>query len=137
MGTGKETILYYNPVNADKILLFRSIFGGMGIRIKSIDPAQTIQKVGYLAGVEGFVKQPADRRNKPSLPPIGEEMMVLCGFEEGRLEEVLSLLRHAGPSVALKAVMTENNCGWSFAQLYEELRAEHAAMAALDTRAGK
>ena len=30
--------------------------------------------------------------------------------------------------VALKAVLTEHNCGWSFYELYQELRQEHEKM---------
>ena len=32
------------------------------------------------------------------------------------------------PKIALKAIVTEHNCGWSFYKLYEELKEEHRLM---------
>ena len=63
---------------------------------------------------------------------IGEEMMVLKQFSNRRLDELLLNLRKAGvPRIALKAVLTEHNCGWTFYALYHELREEHEKMSAM------
>ncbi len=98
----------------------------MGIRIKNIGPEQTNQKVGYLAGLEGFEEESAGPGE--SLPAIPEEVMLLYGFSGDRLDALLKQLRKNKASVALKAILTQTNCGWSFYQLYEEIREEHQMM---------
>ena len=60
---------------------------------------------------------------------ISEKVLVLHGFGERKLNEMLNQFRKAKvPPIALKAVLTEHNCGWSFYELYQELRQEHEKM---------
>lgn len=60
---------------------------------------------------------------------IPEKVLVLHGFGERKLNEMLNQFRKAKvPPIALKAVLTEHNCGWSFYELYQELRQEHEKM---------
>ena len=62
---------------------------------------------------------------------IPEKVLVLHGFGERKLNEMLNQFRKAKvPPIALKAVLTEHNCGWSFYELYQELRQEHEKMSA-------
>ena len=50
-------------------------------------------------------------------------------FSSRRIDELLLNLRRAGvPRIALKAVVTEHNSGWTFRHLYEEIKKEHEAM---------
>ena len=128
MAVAREMVLYYSPERTDKTRILKSVLVRMGIRIKNIGPEQTGQKVGYLAGIEGFAEQPGGPGE--DLPAIPEEMLVLHGFSSSRLDGLLVQLRRAKASVALKAVLTESNCAWSFYQLYQEIRAEHEMMAA-------
>ena len=66
---------------------------------------------------------------------IPEKVLVLYGFGERKLNEMLNQFRKAKvPPIALKAVLTEHNCGWSFYELYQELRQEHEKMNAADGR---
>ena len=132
MAVARELVLYYSPETTDKIRILKSVLVRMGIRIRNIGPEQAGQKVGYLAGIEGFAEQPGEPGE--DLPVIPEEMLVLHGFSSSRLDELLRQLRRAGASVALKAVLTESNCAWSFHQLYEEIRAEHEMMTAGKTK---
>lgn len=128
MAAVKETVLYYNPEKSDKIRLIKGILVRMGIRIRNVTPELVSQKVGYLAGLKDFaegLEEPGE-----ALPVIPEEMMVLYGFSDRRLDELLKQLRKNKVPVALKAVLTESNCAWSFYQLYEEIRAEHEMMTA-------
>lgn len=132
MAVARETVLYYSPERADKTRILKSVLVRMGIRIKNIGPDRVGQKVGYLAGLDGFAEQSEEQGGM--LPVIPEEMMVLHGFSSSRLDELLVQLRRAKASVALKAVLTESNCAWSFYQLYEEIRAEHEMMTAGKTK---
>lgn len=125
MAAGREKVLYYNPEKSDKIRIVKSVLVRMGIRIRNIDADEVDQKVGYLAGLDGFVREEGQGKIAPAVP---EEMMVLYGFDNSRLDGLLRQLRKEKASVALKAVLTESNCSWSFRQLYEEIRAEHEMM---------
>ena len=126
-----ETVLYYNPGTPETmkhVTKLKSVLVRMGIRIRNIDPDQVNQTVGYLAGVPGF----EENKDAGEAPVIGEEMMVLKQFSNRRLDELLLNLRKAGvPRIALKAVLTEHNCGWTFYALYHELREEHEKMSAM------
>lgn len=130
MAAVKETVLYYNPEKSDKIRLIKGILVRMGMRIRNITPDLVNQKVGYLAGLKDFAEEPEEPGE--ALPVIPEEMMVLHGFSDRRLDELLKQLRKNKVPVALKAVLTQSNCEWSFYQLYEEIRAEHEQMTAAE-----
>ena len=65
--------------------------------------------------------------NVPAQIPV--KVLVLYGFGGRKLNEMLNQFRKAKvPPIALKAVLTEHNCGWSFYELYQELRQEHEKM---------
>lgn len=121
----RETVLYYNPKPSKKSDMVKGVLICLGMRIRNISADQVHQKVGYLAGLPGFeAEDPTGEQ-----PVIEEEVMVLQGFSDQRLNELLYTLKKAEvPRVNLKAVLTENNRGWSFYELYEELKREHEAM---------
>ena len=113
----------------------------MGIRIRNISPQQVNQTVGMLAGVPGFEEKTdatadalsgadpaADTVKASPSQSIPEEVLVLHQFSEQRLDALLHALRKANVRIALKAIVTEQNCGWTFYQLYEEIRQEHEKM---------
>ena len=93
---------------------------------------QVLEKVGYLAGMEGYEAAKESAGAVPGkLPVIPEEVMVLKQFSGQRLDMLLSGLRGAGvPRIALKAVLTEHNSDWTFYHLYQELKEEHETMTA-------
>ena len=57
-----------------------------------------------------------------------DEMLYFYGFSETLLDIFLVQLRKKGASVALKAVSTETNLGFTPYELYKEISAEHLAM---------
>lgn len=119
----KETVLYYNPGSADRARLMKGVLVRMGIRIRNIAPDQVLQQVGYLAGLPDYTE--TEMPEGEDLPEISEEVLVLQGFGNRRLDELLTQLRRVkAPNIELKAVVTEHNSSWSFYQLYEELRQE-------------
>lgn len=138
-----ETVLYYNPGRPETmkhVAMMKSVLVRMGVRIKNIGPEQVLEKVGYLAGMEGYEAAgesavgggiEAAGTGPAELPVIPEEVMVLKQFSSQRLDMLLSGLRRAGvPRIALKAVLTEHNSGWTFYHLYQELKEEHETMTA-------
>lgn len=123
----KEMVLYYTPEQSSKVTKLKGVLVRMGIRIKNITPEQVTQKVGCLAGVEGYGAE--ENNQEEVLPVIGEEVLVMHRFTSRRIDELLLNLRKAGvPRIDLKAIVTESNCPWTFYQLYEELKEEHAKM---------
>ena len=140
-----ETVLYYNPGRPETmkhVAMMKSVLVRMGVRIRNIGPEQVLEKVGYLAGMEGYEAaggsagaDGADGERTGAgpgeLPVIPEEVMVLKQFSSQRLDMLLSGLRRAGvPRIALKAVLTEHNSDWTFYHLYQELKEEHETMTA-------
>lgn len=126
-----ETVLYYNPGKpgtARDVSNMKAVLVRMGIRIRNVSQEQVNQTVGYLLSVDGYEAKPDETGE---LPVIEEEMLVMKQFTSRRVDELLVNLRKAGvPGIALKAVMTENNCGWTFYRLYQELCEEHGKMSA-------
>lgn len=125
-----EMVLYYNPKPTPEVAKLKGVLVRMGIRIKNITPEQTTQLVGYLAGIGEFQEQEAAE----TFPVMEDEMMVMKGFTGKRIDELLLNLRKAGvPKIALKAVVTESNCSWTFYHLYEEIKEEHEKMEEMNT----
>ena len=58
-----------------------------------------------------------------------DEMLILKGFTGGMLDSFLHGFRKMKiQPVALKAVLTEANCGWNSLELHDELVKEHESM---------
>ena len=87
--------------------------------------------MGYLAGVPGFEKREVSEtlETEEKLPEITEPMLVMRDFTGRRIDTLLLNLRKAKvPKINLKAIVTEQNAGWSFYHLYEEIGEEHRRM---------
>ncbi len=123
----KELVLYYTPHPQPHTAKLKGVLVRMGVRIRNVALEQTGQTVGFLAGVPGFEAQNEEEQEMRSHIP--QEMLVMKNFTSGRIDQLLMELRKAGvPRIALKAIVTESNCPWTFYQLYEELCKEHEAM---------
>lgn len=146
----KETVLYYTPQPTKQSRTLKGTSSAWGPD-PHISPQQVNQTVGMLAGVPGFEEKTdatadtleANKTNADALSSanpaadtvkaspsqsIPEEVLVLHQFSEQRLDALLHALRKANVRIALKAIVTEQNCGWTFYQLYEEIRQEHEKM---------
>lgn len=128
-----ETVLYYTPEPSEKAAKLKGVLVRMGIRIKNISPEQAGETIGSLLGIAGYEKNSGENEAaEKALPVMDQEMLVMHRFSERRLDELLMNLRKAGvPKIALKAIVTESNAGWSFGQLYEELLEEHRRMSGM------
>ena len=124
-----ELVLYYgtnDPGMKKHEVMMKSVLVRMGVKIRNVKPDQVMETIGCLAGMPGFEEQ--EKADGP-LPVIPEQMLVMKDFTGSRIDTLLYQLRRAGvPRIALKAIVTEHNCGWSFYKLYEELREEHRLM---------
>ena len=58
-----------------------------------------------------------------------QALMILCYFPNTRLDLLLASIRNGEtPAVDLKAILTPQNCFWTFSQLYQELLEEHLSL---------
>ena len=125
MGRNRETVLYYTPESTKKTAKLKAVLIQMGVRIKNIGACQVGERVGYLAGMDGYEKNEIGE----ALPLISQEVLVMKDFSRRRMDELFLRIRKAGiPKIDLKAVITATNAGWTFYQLYEEILAEHRRM---------
>lgn len=109
-------VLLYN-ITGEKLSKIQSAAGLLGLTPITVPEEDFAHPVGYVLGYEGFA--PSDGREH-----FSEEMLVM----ETLCSPLLDFLRKSGAAVALKAVVTEQNAGWSGAALCGELRREHEAM---------
>lgn len=131
----KEIVLYYAPENSAHVGLIKGVLVQMGIKIKNLTPGRWSRRIGSLAGMEGFEDDPAKEHNAEAaldLPmKIKEELLVMCGLSDEKLDELLARLKKAGvPRTVLKAVVTETNARWTVYELYSHLLEERRQMEA-------
>ena len=129
-----ELVLYYStgdPRMKKQEMMMKSVLGRMGVKIRNVAPDQVMESVGYLAGVPGFEKREVLQQPEAEekIPQITEQMLVMKDFTSRRIDTLLLNLRKAKvPKINLKAIVTEQNAGWSFYHLYEEIGEEHRRM---------
>ena len=117
-----ETVLMYNCSGPEWAKL-RQIFLMLRVRICPVEAdqygltlAELLSRSGEKRGVEEDFSDP---------------MVVFCGLSQGKLDQLLTAMARAQlPRIALKAMLTPTNAGWTSQQLWTELRREHAAMEA-------
>ena len=117
-----ETVLMYNCSGPEWAKL-RQIFLMFRVRIRPVEAdqygltlAELLSRSGEKRGVEEDFSDP---------------MLVFCGLSQGKLDQLLTAMARAQlPRIALKAMLTPTNAGWTSQQLWTELRREHAAMEA-------
>ncbi|MDD7740213.1 MAG: DUF3783 domain-containing protein [Fusicatenibacter sp.] len=127
-----ETVLLYNIKGTSIAAALKPVLLKLKIRVKTVDPSLYGKPIGSLLGKS----DPTDAKEEHSAEnseaknnPLTEPMMVLSGFSNARLDLFLREMRAAKvPSIPLKAVVTSQNQTWDSFHLYEELKAEHAAM---------
>lgn len=119
-----ETVLLYN-LNNDKGRKLRFVMVRMGMRIRVVNKEEYGLPVGILAGMKEVVPEKEDS----DIQDFQDEMMIMKGFTDGRLDQFLKAMRKDGiEKVNYKAVLTPTNCRWNSWQLYQELRKEHETM---------
>ena len=115
-------VLLYN-IGREKLPKIRFNLFKLGLRAREVSPAEFDRPIGALAGLEGFEAAEADGGD-----PFAGEMLVMCGLSSPQFSAFLNALRQNRCTVALKAVLTETNAGWTSTRLHRELEAEHAAL---------
>ena len=109
----KPTILLINFQDQQKLRKLKMALLPFKLRIKTIEPQDYSQPIGYLAGVKDVFQV--------QIPSA----LILAGITGNLFDQVLYTLRKAGTPVDYKAVLTEHNQNWNCMQLYKELEKEH------------
>ena len=100
----------------------RSIAQKNKIQIKEISRKNYNQKLGALAGIQGFAKEKVIY-NGPDFPL---EMIVFSGIDSAQIDTFLADYKQTGAQpVPLKAIITPHNIFWTVEALFKELWKEH------------
>ena len=83
--TGIESVLLYNFQSFPKQRDLKMIFLRMGIRMKEVTTDMYLQPIGALLRMKGFEL----KEDVYEGPGFSDEMMVLNGFSNARLDELL------------------------------------------------
>lgn len=119
-----ETVLLYN-IDSEKNRKLRMLMLRMGMRVRVVDKADYGKPVGLLAGLKDVTIEDSDGE----VSDFSEEMMVMRGFTERRLDLFLQSMRREGiERIDYKAILTPVNSRWNSCQLYQELKKEHEQM---------
>ncbi len=113
-------------------VLMYNIDGGKAVKIKQlcrmlnadyrvVEPSEYGLRLDYLLGLseDGSVGEGS---------VFSEEMLYFAGFYGAMLNIFLNQLKKQRATVALKAVMTETNVGFTSFELFGELSREHEAL---------
>ena len=119
-----ETVLLYN-IDSEKGRKLSMLMLRMGMRARVVDKADYGKPVGLLAGLKDVTVEDPDAE----VSDFSDEMMVMRGFTERRLDLFLQSMRREGiERIDYKAILTPVNSRWNSWQLYQELKKEHEQM---------
>lgn len=117
--------VYFYNLNSARGRQIRMLCLTLGLKIRAVDPSQYTEAIGAIAGVPGYELKGEVYEGEV----FEDEMLILKGFTGGMLDNFLHGFRKMKISpVALKAVLTEANCGWNSLELHAELVREHESM---------
>ncbi|AKT54616.1 DUF3783 domain-containing protein [Selenomonas sp. oral taxon 478] len=122
MANSKERVLLYQ-FPADQAELITGVLRPMGVGVQILSPDAWREKVGYLLGRKGFLKQTAQEGDVFSFP---HRVMLLDGVKGKRLTQVLRAVEDAGvPHITYKSSITPYNTLWTLRYLCEHMAKEH------------
>ena len=122
MANSKERVLLYQ-FSADQAALITGALRPMGVDVQILSPDAWREKVGYLLGRKGFLKQTAQEGGAFSFP---HRVMLLDAVKGKRLTQVLRAVEDADvPHITYKSSITPYNTLWTLRYLCEHMAKEH------------
>lgn len=92
------------------------------IQVKEISRKDYNQKLGTLAGIQGFPKENALYKGSE----LSLEMMIFSGIDSAKMHTFLADYKQTGVQpVPLKAIITPHNIFWTVETLFNELKKEY------------
>ena len=116
-------VLLYNITDPEKLLKIKLILYRLGVACREVAPEEYAHPLGYLIGREDYSPSP-----ETPTESFSAEMLLMDGLPGPLFNRFLDELRIVRAAVALKAVVTEHNMGWSSLRLHRELEREHLLM---------
>lgn len=117
--------VYFYNLNSERGRQIRMLCLTLGLKIRVVDRVQYTEAIGAIVGVPGYSLSGETYKGEG----FEDEMLILKGFTGGMLDSFLHGFRKMKiQPVALKAVLTEANCGWNSLELHDELVKEHESM---------
>ena len=120
-----KVLLYRLGEETEKGQALRAVLAEQKLLTLSIRAEQTGETVARLVSTNAAVSGAQMPEQTPEA-----EFMLLCGLGDRQLDRLLAAMRRAGVSVPYKAVLTEHNKNWTFADLVTEVAREHEALRA-------
>ena len=122
MANSKERVLLYQ-FPADQAALITGALRPMGVDVQILSPDVWREKIGYLLGRKGFLKQTAQEGGAFSFP---HRVMLLDAVKGKRLTQVLRAVEDADvPHITYKSSITPYNTLWTLRYLCEHMAKEH------------
>ena len=122
MANSKERVLLYQ-FPAEQAALITGALRPMGVDVQILSPDAWREKIGYLLGRKGFLKQTAQEGDVFSFP---HRVMLLDAVKGKRLTQVLRSVEDAGvPHITYKSSITPYNMLWTLRYLCEHMAKEH------------
>ena len=122
MANSKERVLLYQ-FPADQAALITGALRPMGVDVQILSPDVWREKIGYLLGRKGFLKQTAQEGDVFSFP---HRVMLLDAVKGKRLTQVLRAVEDADvPHITYKSSITPYNTLWTLRYLCEHMAKEH------------
>ena len=122
MANSKERVLLYQ-FPADQAALITGALRPMGVSVQLLSPDAWREKIGYLLGRKGFLKQMEQEGDVFSFP---HRVMLLDAVKGKRLTQVLRSVEDAGvPHITYKSSITPYNTLWTLRYLCEHMAKEH------------
>lgn len=110
-------------VDKQKTKEIKKICQKLNLQTTEISPSSYHEKLGYLAGIDGFKKE-----NKTYIgPDFPSEMLLFSGMDSDLVDQFLAAYKMTTLApIGLKAILTMHNIFWTATELYQELSKEHA-----------
>lgn len=117
----QQTILLFE-MEENKEKQIAALCQKLNIRVVHVAKEDYGQKLGCLAGIQGFGREAARCQGKG----IPAEMLVFSGMDSEQVDEFLKEYKEAGIApIGCKAIITPNNVFWTAEELFRELLQEH------------
>ena len=113
-------ILMYN-IAPKKSAGIKLLCSQLGIGYRAVEPGDFGLPIGCLLGISERIEPKPDSS-------FDDELLFLVDIQGDMFGIFLNMLRKRGLSVALKAVKTDTNIGFTSYELITELKAEHEAI---------
>lgn len=120
----KQKVLFYN-ISDNKIDKLAKVLMPMGISKYKVTEDDLNKSVCHIASPNEYLNA---EHNDINIENIDAEILIFCGMNNNSINKILDILKRRKLNVSIKAMMTETNMHWSFAELISEIYSEHKMM---------